>query len=59
MQQPTKMENKIHEVAARIRELREIEGFSAEQMAEKTDVSVEEYLDLEAGRADFQFTFIY
>ena len=59
MQQPTKMTNKIHEVAARIRELREIEGYSAAQMAEKTDVTLDEYLELEAGRADFQFTFIY
>ncbi len=35
------MENQLREVAARIKELREISGFTVEQMAEKTEVSVE------------------
>ena len=46
-------------MAARIRELREIEGFSPEQMAEKTDVTTEEYLLCESGGSDLNFAFIY
>ena len=46
-------------MAARIRELREIEGFSPEQMAEKTDVTTEEYLLCESGGSDLNVAFIY
>lgn len=53
------MEQKIKEVAERIQGLREICGISQEEMAEKTDVSLERYQELEAGEADFSFTFIY
>lgn len=53
------MEEKIKEIAARIRELREIMGLSVEQMAEITATSAEEYQEKEAGEADFSFTFIY
>ena len=53
------MEGKISEVAARIRELREIMGLSTEEMAARTDVTHEEYLDFESGKSDFHFTFIY
>lgn len=50
---------KLVEVAERIKEMREIMGFSVEDMAEKTEVTVEEYLRLEAGKVDFPFTFIH
>ena len=40
----TGMDYKLLEVANRIRELREISGLSVEQMAQRTDVSVEEYI---------------
>ena len=40
---------KLLEMAARIREMREIIGYSVEQMAEKTEVSVAEYEAVEAG----------
>ena len=53
------MERKIREVAARIKDLREIFGISQEEMARKTDVTLEEYQQLEAGASDFNFTFIY
>ena len=53
------VENKISELAARIRELRMIMGFSQEEVAAKTDVSLAEYQDFESGRTDFHFTFIY
>ncbi len=51
--------NKLLEVAARIREMREIAGFTTQQMAEKTDTSHEAYLSYEAGVLDTPFTFIH
>lgn len=59
MQQMTALDYKIKEMAGRIHELREIEGLSAETMAAKTDVSVEEYLCCENGESDLNFAFIY
>ncbi len=50
---------KLHEVALRIREMREIVGISIEEMANKTEVSIEEYNKYEAGELDFPFTFIH
>ena len=50
---------KLLEMAARIREMREIIGYSEEQMAEKTEVSVEEYRSVEAGRTDPTFNFLH
>ncbi len=55
----TGLDYKIHEMAGRIRELREIEGLTIEQMAEKTSCSVEEYTACEQGTSDLNFTFIY
>ena len=51
--------NKLLEVASRIREMREICGLSLAEMAEKTEVSAQEYSDYEAGKKDFPFTFIH
>ena len=50
---------KLVEVAKRIREMREISGFSLEEMAEKTEVTVSEYQAYENGAEDFPFTFIH
>jgi len=50
---------KIQEMAARIRELREITRYTPEEMAAKTDVSKEEYLNCENGQSDLNFAFIY
>ncbi len=55
----TALDYKIREMAGRIRALREIEGISPEQMAEKTDVTTEEYLRCEEGKSDLNFAFIY
>lgn len=52
-------EEKLFEIAERIKEMREIMGFSVQEMAEKTEVSVDEYKQLEAGKVDFPFTFIH
>ena len=59
MDKSTNLEAKMLEIAARIRELRDIEGRTAEQMARETGVSVEEYLACEAGRSDLNFAFLY
>ncbi|MCI8388880.1 MAG: AMP-binding protein [Clostridiales bacterium] len=53
------MENKIKEIAERIKALREIDGKSTAEMAALTDVSEEEYIAHESGENDFNFTFIY
>ena len=50
---------KIREMALRIKELREIENLTAEEMAQKTDVTVEEYIKCENGESDLNFAFIY
>ncbi len=51
--------DKLLEVAQRIREMREISGFSPAEMAQKTEVSTEEYISFENGEKDFPFTFIH
>ena len=50
---------KLNEIAGRIREMREIAGLSETEMAQKTEVTVEEYRLYEAGKLDFPFTFIH
>ena len=50
---------KIKEMAARIRELREIEGLSIADMAGKTGVTEAEYIACENGESDLNFAFIY
>ncbi len=59
MQRITGLDYKIKEMAGRIRELREIEGLSQAQMAQKTGVSIEEYQLCENGGSDLNFAFIY
>ena len=55
----TGMDYKIREVAGRIRELREISGISVEEMAQRTGVSTEEYLQCEAGSRNLSVAFLY
>ena len=50
---------KLNEIAQRIREMREIAGFTITEMAEHTEVSEEEYRLYESGQLDFPFTFIH
>ena len=59
MQQMTGLDYKIREMAGRIKELRELEALSPEDMAQKTGVTVEEYLLCEKGESDLNFAFIY
>ena len=51
--------NQLYEVAERIHEMRDICAFTVEQMAEKTEVSVETYRLYESGTVDLPFTFIH
>ena len=53
------MDYKLREVAARIRELRQISGLSVEEMAQRTDVSVEEYIACEEGSRNMSIAFLY
>ena len=55
----TGMDFKIREVASRIRELREISGFTVEEMAQRTNLSVEEYIQCESGNRNLSIAFLY
>ena len=59
MKQMSGLDFKIREMAERIRDLREITRYTPEEMAAKTDVTVEEYLACENGQSDLNFAFIY
>ena len=49
----------LMEIAARIKELREIMDWSVSEMAEKTEVSEEKYKTYESAGADIPFSFIH
>ena len=49
----------LFEIAERIKEMREILGYSVSQMAEATEVSTAEYENYESGAEDLPFTFIH
>jgi len=55
----TSSNNKLNEVALRIREMREISGLSVEEMASRAEVGVEEYKLYEDGKLDFPFSFLH
>ena len=54
-----KVSTPLYEMAERIAEMREICGFTVEEMAKKTQSSVSEYCSYEAGKLDLPFTFIH
>jgi len=54
-----KVDAQTLEVARRIRELREVVGYSVEEMARLTAVTKEEYLACENGEHDLTFAFLY
>ena len=49
----------LMEIALRIREMRRITGFTEKQMAEKTEVTEEQYRSFETGTVDLPFTFLH
>ncbi len=50
---------RLYEIALRIREMREICGYTPVEMAALTEVTPEDYYRYEAGEQDFPFTFIH
>ncbi|NLL63581.1 MAG: AMP-binding protein [Ruminococcaceae bacterium] len=55
----TETKQEILEVVERIREMRNILGFTVTEMAEKTELSEEKYLEYESGSVDLPFTFVH
>ena len=51
--------NQLMEVALRIREMREIVGYTTADMAERTGITEQQYLDYERGAVDLPFTFLH
>jgi len=59
MSTPQQTSTAIKDVALRIWELREVSGFSREEMAEKLGIPVETYEKYESGVEDLPFSFIH
>ena len=55
----TGLDFKIREMAHRIRELREVSGFTVEETAHRMGVSVEEYIQCESGNRNLSIAFLY
>lgn len=54
------MENNVLlDVAARVKEMRELSDISVHEMSEATGMTIDEYIALENGEVDFSFSFIY
>ncbi|NLL95468.1 MAG: helix-turn-helix domain-containing protein [Thermoplasmatales archaeon] len=53
------MEPSIKETAERIRAMRELCGFTVEEMAEAVGMAAGDYEKCESGEVDFSFTFLY
>ena len=51
--------SQLEKVALRIREMREIMGYTPSKMAELTEISEELYCSYESGSIDLPFTFIH
>ncbi len=58
-QKMTGADFKTREVAGRIRELRQVSGFTVEEMAQRTGVTTEEYIACEAGIRNLSIAFLY
>ena len=53
------MDKRVEEIAERVRALRDATGYTAKEMADAAGVTVKEYQDLENGKNDLTFTFLY
>ena len=51
--------SQLMDIALRIREMREILGYSIQEMAERTETSEDTYRIYEAGTVDLPFTFMH
>ena len=59
MERTKEINQKIKEMAARIKELRDIVGLTVLEMAKETGVTADEYIACENGERDLNFAFIY
>ena len=59
MEKFNEIDQRINAMAGRIKALREMENIEASVMAEKTGISLEEYLKCESGQSDLNFAFLY
>ena len=59
MKSTTGLKLTIQDMAKRIRDLREIEGYTVSEMAKKTGLTPEGYASCEAGESDLSFAFLY
>ena len=59
MSHPNSVNSQLMDIALRIREMREIVGYSIPQMAEMTEISVDLYREYESGSIDLPFTFLH
>ena len=57
--QNTGLTDEIRVIAERIREMREIIGFTVDEMADRTNLTAETYSQYESGEVDLPFTFIH
>ena len=55
----TNTSTQLMDIATRIRGMREILGYSAQKMAEQTEVTEEIYHQYESGTVDLPFTFLH
>ena len=55
----TGLDLKIREMANRIRELREVSGFTVEETAHRMGVDLEEYIQCESGNRNLSIAFLY
>ena len=53
------LSNEVQQVAERIREMRQIYGYTTAEMAQKTELSEAQYIAYETATADLPFTFIH
>lgn len=53
------MSEHIRQIAARIRELREISGYSLEELANEFNITKEAYAEYESGNVDIPVSFLY
>ncbi|MBQ9977410.1 MAG: AMP-binding protein [Clostridia bacterium] len=55
----TNSSTQLMDIAARIRDMRDILGYSTQKMAELTEISEQEYRTFETGTVDLPFTFLH
>ena len=53
------MDEQLKEMGLRLRELREINGFTEEELAKRLNMKTEDYCKYEEGETDFSFSFMF